>query len=91
MAGIYELDIRTNKIRSTNPAVRRKHPHCVWEAGNIELVRLEHWQYMNPGKEDRDTEAFQRHHEGLLRYVRKDEANATDAAANDAEPSRSQK
>lgn len=66
MAGIYELDIRTNRMRARNPATRRKHPHCLWSAVDIESVRRAHWHHLNPGKAARDDEAYQRHCEGFL-------------------------
>lgn len=71
MAGIYELDIRSNRIRARNPASRRKHPHCMWIAVDIEKVRRGHWEHRHPGKDERDEEAYRIHHEGLITLGKK--------------------
>jgi hypothetical protein len=65
MSGVYALDVRNNTIKSCNPAVRRKHPHCVWVALDIENVRAAYVEHMNPGKEAEFRAAYERHHRGI--------------------------
>lgn len=47
-ACVYELNLKMNTMRATSVAVRRKHPHCVWHAADIEAVRRMVWMHHHP-------------------------------------------
>lgn len=63
-AGVYEVDLRTNKIRSKSVAARRKHPHCPWTVVDIESVRKRVREHLTPNRKEQQ-ESFKRHVQGM--------------------------
>ena len=47
MSGLYEIDLKTGKMRAKNIKSRRK-GDCLWFATNIEVIRNIVQEYFNP-------------------------------------------
>lgn len=64
IAGTYDLCLKTNTMKARSPQARRKHPHCLWIAADIDLVRRQVWELLNPDHKERD-DAYNRHQDWI--------------------------
>jgi hypothetical protein len=52
--GLYTLCLVKNTVRAVSTNARRKNPHCLWHAGDIDKVREEVKSVFDPRKKEQD-------------------------------------
>lgn len=60
LAGVYDIDLKTNTMKARSPQARRKHPHCLWSAADVVALRRKVWELLNPDHKEREA-AYQAH------------------------------
>lgn len=60
LAGTYDLTLKTNELKARSPQARRKNPFCLWRAADIENIRRQVWELLNPDFKERE-ESYKRH------------------------------
>lgn len=65
LAGTYDLNLKTNEMKARSPQARRKNPYCLWRAADIDKVRRDVWELLNPDHKERD-DAYQRHQDWIV-------------------------
>lgn len=64
LSGLYEIDVRTGKMRSQSATARRRHD-CLWVAVNPESVRALVREHFGDSKEDERERSYQQHRENM--------------------------
>ena len=60
LSGTYDLNLKTNVLRSRSERARRKQHINLWQAENIEELRRRVWEWLNPDHRERE-QAYKLH------------------------------